>query len=94
MDRSSIASFRKRLLRQGRALLRRSAGLPLGLGEDQSELHYIHAALERIELGRYGRCEGCGGGVESARLEQAPWEPCCGRCAISHGAIAPALAST
>jgi hypothetical protein len=40
----------------------------------------IHAALERIERGVYGRCATCLGNVEPARLDVEPWATECKRC--------------
>jgi hypothetical protein len=85
MDKVTISTFRKRLLRHGRALLRAGGrpGDPLaGLAEGhRRQLGQVHAALERIERGQFGRCEGCHRTVEIERLELAPWEPHCRGCA-------------
>lgn len=85
MDRNTIASFRKRLLRHGRGILRSGGRSPdplAGLGEVQRrQLGQVHAALERIERGQFGRCEGCPRSVELDRLELQPWEPHCVACA-------------
>lgn len=37
-------------------------------------------ALERIELGTYGTCEGCGGQIEDERLEALPTANTCLSC--------------
>jgi hypothetical protein len=87
MDRLSVSTFRKRLLRRGRALLRNAAGTgpaqPLaGLDvRERDELGRIHSALDRIERGIYGRCECCSRLVEIDRLERTPWELSCAACA-------------
>ena len=45
--------------------------------EENSEtvLREIDAALQRIEDGTYGVCEGCGKPIEEERLEAIPWTP-------------------
>ena len=84
MNRGLVASARKKLLRRGRALLRGAHGWPDALGQmsdaDVAELREIHAALERIERGIFGRCDGCQEVVEEDRLEQLPWERQCATC--------------
>jgi len=84
MNRGLVAIARKKLLRRGRALLRGAHGRPDALGQmsdaDVAELREIHAALERIERGIFGRCDGCQAEVEDARLEQLPWERHCATC--------------
>ena len=37
----------------------------------------IEAALERIDEGRYGSCEDCGGPVGEERLQALPWARLC-----------------
>ena len=90
MNRSLVASARKKLLRRGRALLRASGGSRSGtdggaLGGmsdgDLAELHEIHAALERIERGIYGRCDACQGPVQDEILAERPWVRSCSGCA-------------
>jgi hypothetical protein len=84
MNRGLVASARKKLLRRGRALLRGAHGRPDALGQmsdaDVAELREIHAALERIERGIFGRCDGCQAPVEEDHLEQLPWERHCATC--------------
>jgi hypothetical protein len=86
MNRGLVAIARKKLLRRGRALLRGARGTarPDGLGgmaeSDVAELREIHAALERIERGIFGRCEGCQSLVEDERLDLVPWERQCAPC--------------
>ncbi|HWM88035.1 MAG TPA: TraR/DksA C4-type zinc finger protein [Kofleriaceae bacterium] len=98
MNRNLVAHARKQLLRRGRALLRaaqagtggRSGGLG-SMGEAEvAELQEIHAALERIERGIFGRCDDCQGSVEESRLEQLPWERCCAACRGEAAVEAPA----
>ena len=47
--------------------------------EENSEtvLREIDAALQRIEDGTYGVCEGCGKPIEEERLEAIPWTRLC-----------------
>jgi RNA polymerase-binding transcription factor DksA len=85
MNRGLVASARKKLLRRGRALLRGTHGRPdTLLGQmadaDVAELREIHAALERIERGIFGRCDTCESPVEEQRLEHVPWERHCATC--------------
>lgn len=39
----------------------------------RERLAEVDAALERIRIGTYGRCEVCGMPIEPARLEAIPW---------------------
>lgn len=41
---------------------------------------YEHA-LERLDAGAYGRCEGCGGAIEPERLDAMPQATTCRACA-------------
>ena len=90
MNRNLVAQARKQLLRRGRALLRAAqagtgaAGRSDALGAideaELSELQEIHAALERIERGIFGRCEECQSEIDDARLERVPWQRRCSPC--------------
>jgi RNA polymerase-binding transcription factor DksA len=40
----------------------------------------VAAAIERIEKGSYGVCEGCGGKIAADRLEAVPWTTLCIDC--------------
>lgn len=81
---------RKALLRRGRALLRlrqevaADAAEPdylAGLSDsERRELEEIHAALERIERGIFGRCEDCGTRIDPARIETLPQVRMCLAC--------------
>ena len=51
------------------------------LGSDKNALDQIEAAIQRIEDGRYGRCEECGGKIPKSRLEAIPYAAQCVRCA-------------
>jgi hypothetical protein len=99
MDRTLVAAQRKKLLRRGRALLRSAQGPAsrperlAGLGEpDLAELREIHSALERIERGIFGRCDGCSGAVEVERIELVPWERLCAACEAQLPAVSCELA--
>lgn len=41
----------------------------------------VQAALKRMESGEFGRCEGCGKGIGSERLEAIPYARNCVQCA-------------
>ena len=54
----------------------------LGMSE-RRELDQIAAALQRIEAGTYGECQGCGGDISQARLDLLPATPLCKTCAAA-----------
>jgi DnaK suppressor protein len=39
------------------------------------------AAIERIDHGTFGKCEGCGGAIPKGRLEALPYARTCVKCA-------------
>lgn len=49
--------------------------------QDRAELQRIHAALERIDAGRYGLCARCGKPIDPRRLKALPLSTQCIRCA-------------
>jgi DnaK suppressor protein len=51
------------------------------LGNEKNVLEQIEAALERIEDGSYGKCQGCGRRILEARLDAVPYVALCIRCA-------------
>ena len=54
----------------------------LGLMEaEEGTLGHIDSALERIEVGSYGRCVLCDGSIPKARLNAIPYTPVCIKCA-------------
>lgn len=54
----------------------------LGLIENEQEtLDEIQAALERVEAGRFGLCEGCEKPIAKARLQALPYTRYCIECA-------------
>jgi DnaK suppressor protein len=50
--------------------------------EDNADhlLASIDAALERIDMGTYGRCDNCRGRISKERLEALPWATKCIDC--------------
>jgi RNA polymerase-binding transcription factor DksA len=40
----------------------------------------LAAALDRMDAGRYGRCEACGGSIDGARLDVLPTTSRCRDC--------------
>jgi DnaK suppressor protein len=59
------------------------------MGNEKEVLEQIDAALERIEHGRYGRCEACGCGIAKARLDAIPYTALCVKCASRQESGAP-----
>jgi DnaK suppressor protein len=51
------------------------------LGSENDALNQIEAAIERIEDGTYGECQGCGAKIPKARLEAIPYAALCVKCA-------------
>ncbi|MFD9621190.1 TraR/DksA family transcriptional regulator [Streptomyces virginiae] len=47
----------------------------------REHLEELDRALERLEQGRYGQCEGCGGAIPPERREIRPAATTCVRCA-------------
>ncbi|MEU7603261.1 TraR/DksA C4-type zinc finger protein [Streptomyces sp. NPDC040724] len=47
----------------------------------REHLEELDRALERLEQGRYGQCEGCGGTIPYERLEIRPAATTCVHCA-------------
>ena len=44
-------------------------------------LSEVEAALDRLRVGTFGRCEVCGAEIDAGRLEALPWAARCIRCA-------------
>ncbi|MFD6184820.1 TraR/DksA family transcriptional regulator [Streptomyces goshikiensis] len=59
------------------------------LARAREHLEELDRALERLERGEYGRCEGCGGTIAPERLEIRPAATTCIRCARSGPPTAP-----
>ncbi|MFF2193021.1 TraR/DksA family transcriptional regulator [Streptomyces sp. NPDC058157] len=53
------------------------------IAQAREHLDELDRALERLEAGRYGRCEGCGGTIPPERLAIRPAATTCVRCAGS-----------
>jgi DnaK suppressor protein len=54
----------------------------LGLLQNQEQtLEEIDQALERVRLGRFGRCEECGAAIGKQRLQALPYTRHCVACA-------------
>jgi RNA polymerase-binding transcription factor DksA len=49
----------------------------------EEEIELIEAALQRINEGRYGICEQCGGSIRDERLEVLPYTRLCMACATN-----------
>ena len=47
----------------------------------RSELEQIDRALERLDAGMYGLCEGCGAMIDAERLRVVPYATHCRECA-------------
>ena len=82
MNRTLAQKARKQLLRRGRALLKSP-----GSAESLAELEEIHAALERVERGSFGRCDKCYQGIELDRLEKTPQVRYCEPCSPTVDAV-------
>lgn len=83
MNRSLAQKARKKLLKRGRELLRAPSSTP----ENLAELAELHAALERIERGSFGRCDRCYTEIELDRLESSPRERYCEACDTDSDAV-------
>jgi len=46
----------------------------------ERRIHAIDHALARMDAGRYGTCEVCGGAIPAERLEIVPWATTCVAC--------------
>ena len=53
------------------------------LAQARERLTELDQARERLEQGRYGRCEGCGEPIPAERLEVRPAASTCVRCAAA-----------
>lgn len=51
------------------------------VAQARAHLDELDRALQRLEQGQYGRCEGCGEGIAPERLEVRPAATTCVRCA-------------
>jgi DnaK suppressor protein len=48
---------------------------------ENAELQEVNAALQRIDLGTWGKCEKCGTAIASGRMTALPEARTCMRCA-------------
>lgn len=48
--------------------------------ELEEQLDYVRSGLKKIEKGKYGICEKCGGDINPKRLEAYPAAPFCMKC--------------
>lgn len=55
------------------------------LGAEEELLTECVAALERIEQGAFGNCEGCGKAISRKRLDAVPYARRCIRCERARG---------
>ncbi|MEW2065982.1 TraR/DksA C4-type zinc finger protein [Streptomyces sp. NPDC007346] len=55
------------------------------LAQAREHLAELDLAVERLETGGYGLCEGCGEPIPAARLEVRPAATACVRCADGRG---------
>jgi DnaK suppressor protein len=54
------------------------------LANEEQQLTAITEALERINQGRFGKCEECGTAIPRARLKELPFARFCVECARKH----------
>ncbi|BDG08032.1 TraR/DksA C4-type zinc finger protein [Anaeromyxobacter paludicola] len=96
IDARTLLQERRQALRHPRRALARAQGggaweewggdaEPLA-AEARRELHEIEAALSRIEEGRYGICQACGGPMGLQRLRAIPEARYCLACSGNHHA--------
>ena len=52
-----------------------------GVRRRNQRMHLLQEALRKMDDGSYGQCDGCGGWIDYARLEQRPEANLCGDCA-------------
>lgn len=61
----------------------------LGVIANESDLlNEVRAALDRIDAGTFGRCEGCGKAITRSRLKAIPYARTCAKCAKMSQAMA------
>ena len=81
VDSSALANLDDEHDPEGATVGFERAQLAALLERARSQLDELDAALERVEHGTYGRCEGCGAAVPAARLEAQPATRRCVDCA-------------
>ena len=57
------------------------------LSTSSATLQQIDEALERVQAGRFGRCEECGQEIATRRLRIAPWACLCIACQRTEEAL-------
>jgi RNA polymerase-binding transcription factor DksA len=50
-------------------------------GQTRAQLEETQAALDRLDAGTYGRCDGCGAAIPAERLRALPHTATCTGCA-------------
>ena len=61
------------------------------LGQADADLAALDAAMERLDAGAYGACEGCGGPIGAERLAAHPTTTQCVACAQESAAATSSL---
>jgi DnaK suppressor protein len=61
------------------------------LGSGENILDQVEAAIQRIEDGDYGWCEGCGEEIPKSRLNAIPYAADCVRCASEEEEVLTAI---
>ncbi len=61
------------------------------LGSGENILDQVEAAIQRIEDGDYGWCEGCGEEIPKSRLNAIPYAAECVRCATEQEEVLTAI---
>ena len=74
--------IRDRLVSLVDALLARQVGAtPVLSPRDEASLRDLIGALERLDEGKYGRCNACGESIGEERLLEGPTTALCPQCA-------------
>ena len=79
-DRSRITSMPNHMAELGSDNADQELTLSL-LDSERNALNKIEVAIKRVEEGRYGRCETCGGKIPKSRLQALPYAAQCVQCA-------------
>lgn len=88
-DHGTITSMPNHMAELGSGNFDQELTLSL-LGSEKDALDQIDAAIQRIDDGSYGHCQGCGAKIPKPRLEALPYAALCVHCASQqeegHGA--------
>jgi DnaK suppressor protein len=77
----NVQDLERRLTAQRRELSRlHDGGLGKAKARIEAKLNRIDEALEKLDQGTYGVCEGCGAAIEPERLEALPHATRCIGC--------------